>query len=108
VCTNELTEMLEGVNLGDWFTAPIATLPGFRETVVDYLGMPESGYDRPFFMGHGVQDTDVPFAATALYAGVLESNSQPVDFHAYPEGDHNTTLKLSLPDSVPFVRARFR
>lgn len=42
------------------------------------------------------------------YAGVLEANQQPVDFHAYPTGDHNTTLKLSLPDSVPFVRARFR
>jgi len=108
VCTNEFTEMLEGVNLGDWFTAPIVTLPGFRETVVDYLGMPESGYDRPFFMGHGVQDTDVPFAATAAYAGVLEANQQPVDFHAYPTGDHNTTLKLSLPDSIPFVRERFR
>lgn len=70
--------------------------------------MPESGFDRPFFMGHGVQDTDVPFPATAAYVAVLQANQQPVSFHPYPEGDHNTTLALSLPDSVPFVQARFR
>ena len=108
VCTNELTVMMEGVNVGDWFTAPIVTLPNWRATIVDYLGMPESGFNRPFFMGHGVQDTDVPFPATAAYVAVLQANQQPVSFHPYAEGDHNTTLARSLPDSIPFVQARFK
>jgi len=74
MCSTEFEHQLEGVNFGDWFTAPVATLPGFRATTVAYLGMPESGFDKPFFMGHGVQDTDVPFALTAAYVGVLTSN----------------------------------
>jgi len=108
MCSTEFEHQLEGVNFGDWFTAPVATLPGFRATTVAYLGMPESGFDKPFFMGHGVQDTDVPFALTAAYVGVLTSNQQPVEFHAYPTGTHNTTLALSLPDSIPFVHRLFR
>jgi len=31
-----------------------------------------------------------------------------VEFHAYPTGTHNTTLALSLPDSIPSVRRVFR
>lgn len=108
VCTNEMEPMVEEAVIGDWFTAPVATLPDFTAVTTDYLGMPESGFDRPFFMGHGMQDTDVPFAQTARYAGVLKLNGEPVEFHAYPEGDHNTTIALSTPDSTPFVRRLFR
>lgn len=107
-CANAFEEDMADQTIGDWFTAPLATLPNWRATVVSYLGMPEHGFDRPFFMGHGMQDTDVPFALTARYAAVLTANGEPVEFHAYPTGTHNTTLQLSLPDSLPFVRRLFR
>ena len=99
--------MMEGVAMGTFFTAPLAVLPGFRETVVDYMGMPESGFDKPFFMGHGAADVDVPYAQTARYAAVLRANGEPVVFKTYPS-DHSGTMQLSLADTVPFVRNAFR
>jgi putative CocE/NonD family hydrolase len=108
VCSNEMEPLVADSAIGDWFTAPLATLPNFAAVTRDYLGMPETGYDKPFFMGHGTLDTDVPMAATAAYVGVLTANQQPVEFHTYPTGDHNTTLKLSLPDSIPFVAKQFQ
>jgi hypothetical protein len=68
--------------------------------------MPESGFDKPFFMGHGAIDTDVPFPATALYVGMLEANRQPVTFKAYPT-DHNGALLQSGPDAQAFVEKLF-
>jgi dienelactone hydrolase len=107
LCTFEFEEQLEGVVVGDYFTAPVVTLPGFRETVKEYMGMPERGFDKPFFMGHGAVDTDVPYAMTARYAAVLAANGEPVTFRTYPS-DHSGTLTMSQSDTVPFIAARFR
>ena len=106
LCTFEFEERLEGVVIGDYFTAPLVTLPAFRETLQQYMGMPESGFDRPFFMGHGAADTDVPYAMTARYAAVLESNGEPVTFKTYPS-DHSGTLTMSQADTLPYVAALF-
>lgn len=106
-CVIPFEEELSDAAVGDWFTAPVASLPDAYPTLREYMGMPEDGFDRPFFMGHGAADTDVPIAATARYAGVLEANQEPVTFRTYPT-DHSGTLKASLKDSVPFVRRLFR
>jgi hypothetical protein len=106
VCTNEFEKELEGVVLGDYFTQPLATLPGWLDAINDYLKMPESGFDKPFFMGHGVIDTDVPFPATAAYVAALEANRQPVTFKPYPT-DHNGALIQSGPDAQAFVQKLF-
>jgi hypothetical protein len=103
VCDEQFAAMMEGVGMGSFFTAPLATLPGFRETVVDYMGMPETGFDKPFFMGHGALDVDVPYAQTARYAQVLQANGQPVIFKTYPT-DHSGTMDASLADTIPYVR----
>ncbi len=105
-CTFEFEEDLEGVNVGDFLTAPVATLPGWTPTIRDYMAMPESGFDKPFFMGHGVTDVDVPFAVTAPYVAALRANRQPVTFKAYAN-DHSGTLIASQADTVPFVRRLF-
>ncbi|GAA1909074.1 alpha/beta hydrolase family protein [Nocardioides marmoribigeumensis] len=107
VCDEQFAAMMEGVRMGSFFTTPLAALPGFRETVVDYMGMPESGFDKPFFMGHGALDVDVPYAQTARYAKVLEANGEPVVFTTYPT-DHSGTMQASLADTLPFVRRAFR
>ncbi|HYF25499.1 MAG TPA: hypothetical protein VD931_07145, partial [Baekduia sp.] len=101
-CYAEFKEQLEGVVLGDFFTRPLATLPGWSATVNDYLAMPESGFDKPFFMGHGAMDTDVPYPLTAAYAARLQANGQPVTFTTYP-ADHSGTLIRSQQDTPPFV-----
>ncbi len=107
VCDEQFAAMMEGVAMGTFFTAPLATLPRFRETVVDYMGMPEKGFDKPFFMGHGALDVDVPYAQTARYAAVLQANGEPVVFKTYPT-DHSGTMDASLADSVPYVRRALR
>lgn len=106
LCSAEFSKRLEGVELGDYFTKPVLTLPGFLSTLRSYMGMPEDGFDKPFFMGHGQSDTDVPYITTAAYAAVLKHNDEPVTFRTYPT-DHSGTMAASLRDTVPFVRGLF-
>lgn len=105
-CFRDFTGDLEGVSLGDYFTQPVALLPDFLPTVRDYMGMPEDGFDRPFFLGHGVLDTDVPFATTEAYVDVLLANGEPVTFKAYAN-DHSGTMVESQSETIPFVNALF-
>src|SRR5204863_9880488 len=108
-CVHEFEAQIEreGTSAGDFFTRPLATLPGLRPTLREYMGMPENGYDRPFFMAHGIGDQDVPIPMTARYAAVLGANRQPVTFRTYPT-DHSGTMRASLPDTIPYVRELFR
>lgn len=105
-CSIEFEPKLKGVRVADYFTRPVLSLPGLLPTLRDYMSMPEDGFDRPFFMGHGLADTDVPYATTAAYAGALGRNAEPVTFRSYPT-DHSGTLNDSLRDTIPFVRGLF-
>lgn len=104
-CVDAFDAKLDGVSVGDWFTQPVALLPNFAQTLSDYMAMPTSGFDKPFFMANGLADTDVPFAVVAPYVAELKANGEPVEFHTYPT-DHNGTMAASLPDSIPFVRTQ--
>ncbi|GAB3760275.1 hypothetical protein FB382_003061 [Nocardioides ginsengisegetis] len=105
-CTNEFEKALEGTAIGDFFTKPLASLPGFVQAARDYLGMPETSFEKPVFMANGAVDTDVPMETTAAYVGVITANGADVTFRTYPT-DHNGTMQASLVDSVPFVKALF-
>jgi hypothetical protein len=107
VCVIPFEEELDGVVIGDLFTQPLVALPGFPAKLKAYMGMPTDGFDKPFFIGHGLVDTDVPYPTTAAYVAELTANGEPVEFHSYPT-NHNTTLAASLADSVPFVAGLFR
>ncbi len=104
-CVMPLVEKLDGEVIGSWFTAPVATLPGFAKTVERYMAMPTSGFDQPFFMGHGLLDTEVPIAITLPYVLQLQLG-EPVTFKTCPT-DHSGTLAASQPDTIPFVRRLF-
>lgn len=95
-----------GVVVGDLFARPLAQIPNLHGLLSGYLGLPESGYDKPLFMGQGLRDTDVITPETLRFAAVLQANRQPVTLHTYPE-DHSGTVNASLSDSVPFVRNLF-
>ncbi|HSX69250.1 lipase family protein [Nocardioides sp.] len=107
LCVMDLEKAVAGANVGDWFNRPLALMPGYASTLREYMAMPESGFDKPFFMGHGLLDTDVPIVATLPYVAVLTLNRQPVTFRTYPT-DHSGTMLASLPDSVPFVARLMR
>lgn len=105
-CVFEFEDTLAGVSFGTFFTQPLATLPGWPAVARDYLHMPEKGFDRPFFMGHGLTDVDVPIAITLPYVAELEANGEPLTFKTYPT-DHSGALLMSQDDTIPFVRRLF-
>jgi pimeloyl-ACP methyl ester carboxylesterase len=105
-CVTEFEEQLKGVALGDYFTDLLATRPDFLATVNNYMKMPEDGFDKPFFMGHGTLDTDVPYATTLLYVTALKVHRQPVTFTTYL-ADHSGTLTMSEKDTEPFIEKLF-
>ncbi|MEV6137315.1 lipase family protein [Nocardia sp. NPDC051990] len=108
VCVTPLAEALgaDGVLVGDLFARPLAQIPNLHGLLSGYLGLPESGYDRPLFLGQGLRDTDVITPETLRFGAVLAANRQPVTLHVYPD-DHDGTVNASLSDSLPFVRDLF-
>ncbi|MEV5001715.1 hypothetical protein [Nocardioides sp. LML1-1-1.1] len=106
LCLDDLAAAVHGHGIGEWLTRPLVAVPGFAATVVDYLGMPVTGFDRPLFLGHGLLDVDVPVPATAAYVATLTLTGQPVTFRTYPT-DHRGTMTAALQDSVPFVARLF-
>ena len=70
------------------------------------MAMPEKGFDKPFFMGHGFRDTDVPYTVTLPYVQRLKANGQPLTFKTY-DTDHSGTVIQSQEDTHPFVRKLF-
>lgn len=105
-CVFRFERDLEGVRISGFFTGAMSTLPRFPATVRDDLAMPEQGFDKPFFMGHGLQDADVPYVLTKPYVDKLRANRQPLTFKSY-DADHSGTLLASQRDTHPFVRALF-
>ena len=105
-CVIDFEKRLEGVDVSSFLTGPVSDLPNFSATVARYMAMPETGFDRPFFMGHGRRDTDVPYAITLPYVRKLQANGEPVAFKSY-DADHSGTLLRSQKDTHPFVRRLF-
>ncbi|MGW6725336.1 alpha/beta hydrolase [Nocardia sp. NPDC055029] len=93
-------------SLGSMFTRPLSSIPDLHGLLARYMGLPESGYDRPLFLGQGLRDTDVVTPATLRFAAVLEANRQPATLRTYPT-DHDGTVNASLTDSLPFVAELF-
>ncbi|MFF2393630.1 lipase family protein [Nocardia sp. NPDC058114] len=93
-------------SVGSMFARPLSSIPDVHGLLARYMGLPESGFDRPLFLGQGLRDTDVVTPETLRYAALLQANGQPVTFRTYPT-DHDGTVNASLVDSLPFVSALF-
>jgi Secretory lipase len=106
LCGGEFEERLEGVQVEGFFSRRLDTLPRFAKTVDAYMAMPESGFDKPFFMGQGLKDVDVPYGLTKPYVDELKANGEPLTFKLYDK-DHSGTLLASQKDTHPFVRKLF-
>jgi predicted esterase len=70
------------------------------------MALPESGFDRPFFIGQGTQDASTPAGFAAEYVDALEQNGEPVTFKSY-DNDHLGTWIEAQRDEIPFVRRLF-
>ncbi|WP_460358692.1 alpha/beta hydrolase family protein [Mycobacterium sp. ZZG] len=103
LCAAELPSALKGLKVPEFFTAPIASIPGAPEAIDAYMGVPATGYDRPVFLGVGMQDRDVPPNLTLRFSELLTDNGQGVTLKVYPDSDHSGTVLASIPDSTPFL-----
>ncbi len=75
--------------------------------IAQSITYPTLKFRTPLFTGTGGKDVDVPTAGQlALVADTCAAGSV-VEQHFYPDQDHNSTLNVSLMDSVPFVRKVF-
>ncbi|MEU8896714.1 lipase family protein [Nocardia sp. NPDC048505] len=95
-----------GVVLGNLFSRPLLQIPDLPGVLTRTMGLPETGYDKPLFLGQGLSDTDVITPATLLFAEKLKAGGQPVTLRTY-NADHSGAVNASLVDSVPFVRNLF-
>ncbi|OBJ40451.1 lipase [Mycolicibacterium mucogenicum] len=107
LCTFPLSDALTGFRPPQFFSAPLASLPGMRGALADFMGTPVTGYDRPIFLGVGLKDRDVPPSSTLKFADQLKANGQDVALYVYPEDDHSSTVLTSMADSTPFLQAQF-
>ena len=105
-CVFPFEQDLADAKVGTFFSGRLITLPNFARTVRNYMAMPEQGFDRPFFMGHGLEDADVPYTLTKPYVDELKANHEPLTFKTY-DADHSGTLLESQKDTHPFVRKLF-
>lgn len=107
LCTAQLSAAVTGMTPPQFFSAPLASLPGMRGALADFMGTPVAGYDRPIFLGVGLKDRDVPPSSTLKFADQLKANGQDVTLKIYPEDDHSSTVLTSMADSTPFLQAQF-
>ncbi|KWX68440.1 S9 family peptidase [Mycobacterium sp. NAZ190054] len=107
VCARDLPAELDGVTVPAFFTAPLLSIPGADEAIDAFMGIPVSGYDRPVFLGVGMQDRDVPPNLTLRFAERLQGNGEDVTLKVYPDADHSGTVLESIPDSTPFLARAF-
>lgn len=102
-CLPELSAALAGMTVPGFFSAPVASIPGFDEAVDQFMGIPTAGYDRPVFLGVGLLDRDVPPSLTLRFYDQLVANGQDATLKVYPDDDHSGTVLASLPDSTPLL-----
>ena len=104
LCKRDLDQQVAGTTLNELFSAPMSSLPGVDETLGRFMGVPVEGYDRPIFLGAGLQDTDVPAVSSLTLNQQLVDHNQDVELHIYPTEDHSGTVIASMPDSTRFLQ----
>lgn len=107
LCAASLAGALDGMTVPGFFTAPVASIPGATDAIDGFMGIPASGYDRPVFLGVGMQDRDVPPSLTLRFSEKLIANGQDVTLKVYPDSDHSGTVLTSTPDSTQFLARAF-
>jgi Secretory lipase len=106
-CVDAFADDLAHLTPGQFFTAPLDSIPGMSAALDEYMTTPTSGYDRPLFLGVGLMDHDVPPVSTLTLYDQLVANHQHVELHKYPDQDHTGTVLASMVDSTPFLARVF-
>ncbi|MCZ9294318.1 alpha/beta hydrolase family protein [Corynebacterium meitnerae] len=109
-CFQEVRDAAAGTNLARAFSKPLRSVPGLEQATRDLMGTPVAGYDKPVFLGHGLQDQDVPTPIGLILNSEMwlrqfigSPQNQKVVVRWYP-ADHGGTVNMSTVDTVPFLR----
>ncbi|MCC3313731.1 lipase family protein [Nocardia africana] len=105
-CERDGTGPFAQIDLSKVYARPLAEIPDIDRVLTDYMGLADSGYDRPLFIGQGLTDVDVPAPGALALAAAMKANQQPVTLKIYPT-DHSGTLVQSQADVEPFVDELF-
>ncbi|MGX7731199.1 lipase family protein [Rhodococcus sp. 2H158] len=105
LCYGDLEDRAADVDVGQLLSRTLGD-DRMRAALADYLGVPTRGYDRPLFVGQGLRDRMVPAPLSFKLVADLWAGGADVDYRTYPD-DHFATLFDALPDTTPFVAARF-
>ncbi|MEU5843860.1 lipase family protein [Rhodococcus sp. NPDC047139] len=105
MCYVDLDESVREVAVGELLARPLAADP-MPALLSDYLAVPATGYDRPVFLAHGVDDAMVPIPLSAALAADMKAAGVDVDYRVYTAG-HLTTMRHSMADATAFVMRRF-
>ncbi|GAB2629036.1 lipase family protein [Prescottella soli] len=104
LCYSDAKAKYADVSIGQLLSKPLDDeIVGAARNI---LTVPTSGYDKPIFIGQGLQDVDVPAPLTFKLAADLAVNGVDFAFRTYPT-DHLGTVPASEKDSTPFVAALF-
>ncbi|MGO1948669.1 MAG: alpha/beta hydrolase [Mycobacteriaceae bacterium] len=111
-CYSALEDAVDGVNMANAFTGSIRDVPGLEPALRSYMATPTDGYDRPVFLGHGLQDMDVPtpiglILNSEIWLNQFAGSNEQVDVHWY-DADHSGAMLRSMADSTPFLESLFR
>lgn len=107
-CVDQLRDHLVHMTIADFFSAPLRSIPGMAEALREYVYTPTTGYDRPIFLGVGLQDVDVPPTSTLTFYNQLRAHNQDVVLRTYPNDDHDSTVMASTADSTLFLSNAFQ
>jgi hypothetical protein len=103
LCVHDLADALADMTVTGFFGSQLGSIPGFDEFIDAFMGTPQSGFDRPIFLGVGLLDRDVPPEMTLTFHDQLVANGQDVTLKVYPDDDHSSTVLASMVDSTPFL-----
>lgn len=102
VCSTELQRAVASTSLNELFTKPVAQIPNLKPIVEAYLGVPDSGFAKPVFIGQGLLDTTVVLPYTLDFLNRVQASDQTATIRTYPV-DGPATSAASLPDAARFV-----
>lgn len=106
LCSSDLAAAVGGIPVGELLSRPLGD-PALAAALGEYLGVPTGGYDRPLFLGHGLNDWQVPAALSAKLFADLRASGTDVVYHTY-DGGHVDSMYKALPDTTVFVQELFR
>lgn len=102
VCSAELQRAVASTSLNELFTKPVAAIPNLKPIVEAYLGVPDTGFTKPVFIGQGLLDTTVVLPYTLDFLNRVQASDRTATVRTYPV-DGPATSGAAFADATGFI-----